>query len=258
MIRFSNLSVQQSRTPILAGVSGHIPRAQLTGIIGPNGAGKSTLARALLGLLPSSGDIAINNQPLGTFTRPALAKTIAYLPQGQMLHWPLSVERLISLGRLPHLGPLSRIQPSDQQAIIWAMEQTGTLPLRSRCATALSGGERARVLLARALACQSPMLIADEPLASLDPGYQLDVIALLKSQSEQGMTIACVLHDLGMALRYCDHLILLVDGKILSQGSSEQVLTSANLAAAFGIDADIDHHAKTLSINGRTLSEPTQ
>lgn len=252
MIRFSNLSVHQSRTPILTGISGHIPRAQLTGIIGPNGAGKSTLARALLGLLPSSGDIAINDQPLSTYTRPALAKTIAYLPQGQMLHWPLSVERLVSLGRLPHLGPLSRIQPSDQQAIDRAMEQSGTLSLRDRCVTALSGGERARALLARALACQAPMLVADEPLASLDPGYQLDVMTLLKSQSEQGMTIACVLHDLGMALRFCDHLILLVDGKILSQGPSQHVLTPAHLAAAFGINAHIDPANNSLTITGRT------
>lgn len=257
MIRFSSLSVTQAHTPILTSVSGHIPRGQLTGIIGPNGAGKSTLARALLGLLPSSGDIDIDGQPLGSFTRPALAKTIAYLPQGQMLHWPLSVERLVSLGRLPHLGPLSRIQPSDQRAIDWAMEQTGTLGLRTRCAAALSGGERARVLLARALACEAPMLIADEPLASLDPGYQLDVIALLKSQSEQGTSVACVLHDLGMALRYCDHLILLVNGQILAQGGSEHVLTPAHLATAFGIRADVDHAAKTLTILGRSLPPST-
>lgn len=256
MIRFSNLSVTQAHTPILTGVSGHIPRGQLTGIIGPNGAGKSTLARALLGLLPSHGDIDIDGQSLASFTRPALAKTAAYLPQGQMLHWPLSVERLVSLGRLPHLGPLSRIQPSDQHAIDWAMEQTGTRSLRHRCATSLSGGERARALLARALACQAPLLIADEPLASLDPGYQLDVIALLQSQSEQGTTVACVLHDLGMALRYCDHLILLVDGQILAQGKCEQVLTPAHLSAAFGIDADIDHQAKTLSIKGRSAALP--
>lgn len=251
MIQFNNLSVRQSGTPILQSVGGHILRGQLTGIIGPNGAGKSTLARALLGLLPSTGEIYINGQSLTAHSRADIAKSIAYLPQGQALHWPLSVERLVALGRLPHQGPLARLSAQDEQAIHHAMEQTGTTSLRHRCAADLSGGERARVMLARALAAQAPALIADEPLASLDPGYQLDVITLLRQQSQNGTTIACVLHDLDIALRFCDQLILLVNGQILAQGPAAQVLTPANLAAAFGITADIDPASQSLRITGR-------
>jgi iron complex transport system ATP-binding protein len=252
MIRFQNLSAKQSGKLILQSITGHIPRGQLTGIIGPNGAGKSTLARALLGLLPSTGQIHINGKSLAAHSRADIAKSIAYLPQGQDLHWPLSVERLVSLGRLPHLGPLARLRPADEQAIDAAMEKTGTIPMRHRCAAELSGGERARVLLARALAAATPALIADEPLASLDPGYQLDVIGLLREQCISGTTIACVLHDLDMALRYCDNLILLVSGHILAQGPAARVLTPENLAAAFGVTAIIASDGQSLRITGRS------
>lgn len=256
MISFEDLVVHQQRRNILNSVSGRIHRGVLTGIIGPNGAGKSTLARALLGLQSCSGRIRVKGQDIKTMARSDLAKTIAYLPQGQILHWPLSVERLVSLGRLPHLAPLSSIRPADQQAIERAMEQTGVTAMRARDATQLSGGERARVMLARALACEAPVLIADEPLASLDPGFQLDVIALLKEQSQLGAAVVCVLHDLDIALRYCDRLILLAEGRILAEGTVDQVLTAANLRTAFGIEAAIDHAGSrpSLSITGRIPS----
>lgn len=253
MITFQSLTVRRKRQIILDDISGHFPAGQLTGIIGPNGAGKSTLARALLGLMRYEGRVALQGQDIAGLSPTQLALRIAYLPQGQILHWPLSVERLVSLGRLPHLAPLSTLNPADSLAIEQAMERTGVLAMRGRDATQLSGGERARVLLARALASEAPALIVDEPLASLDPGYQLDVMDLLRRESQRGAMVACVLHDLDMALRYCDRLILLHQGRILSAGAPMEVLTPDHLRISFGIAAQVQTHDgdKMLVISGR-------
>ncbi len=207
----------------------------LTGIIGPNGAGKSTLIRALLGLIPADGTILLDGDALTALSRAAIARRIAYLPQGQTLHWPLSVERIVALGRLPHLAPFSRLSQADDAAIGRALAQLGIAHLRDRTATALSGGERARVLLARALAVEAPALLVDEPLASLDPGHQLEVMDLLRAQARAGTTVAAVLHDLGLAARYCDRLVLLVDGEVAGDGAPAEVLTADALARAFGV-----------------------
>lgn len=212
----------------------------LTGIVGPNGAGKSTLARAMLGLVRYAGSIGVDGREVAVMPRRALASCVAYLPQGQALHWPLTVERLVGLGRLPHLGPMSRIGAGDAAAIERAMARADVLALRTRDATELSGGERARVLLARALAVEAPALIADEPLASLDPGHQIDVMALLKAEARAGATVIAVLHDLTLAARYCDRLILIDAGKIVADGTPAAVLTPAHLRAVYGIAARVE------------------
>ena len=239
-IRLENVAVTLGNRIVVQNASTAFGPGTLTGIVGPNGAGKSTLARAMLALVPHKGLIQIDDSDVTTLPRAELAKRVAYLPQGQTLHWPLTVERLVELGRLPHLAPMSRIGEADTTAIERAMERADVLGLRDRIATELSGGERARVLLARALAVEAPALIADEPLASLDPGHQIDVMELLQSEARAGGLVIAVLHDLTMAARYCDRLVLIDSGTIIADGTPADVLTPANLKSVYGIEAKVE------------------
>ncbi|MFS2108944.1 ABC transporter ATP-binding protein [Sphingomonas sp. Sphisp140] len=239
-IRLENVAVTLGNRIVVQDASTAFAPGTLTGIVGPNGAGKSTLARAMLALVPHKGLIQIDDSDVATLPRAELAKRVAYLPQGQTLHWPLTVERLVELGRLPHLAPMSRIGEADTASIERAMERADVLGLRDRIATELSGGERARVLLARALAVEATALIADEPLASLDPGHQIDVMELLQSEARAGGLVIAVLHDLTMAARYCDRLVLIDGGTVVAEGTPAEVLTPANLKSVYGIDARVE------------------
>lgn len=240
-IRIDHLSVQLGRHPAVTDISLRLEPGALVGIIGPNGAGKSTLIRAMLGLVKhAAGSVSIDGSDLALLTRREVARQIAYLPQGQTLHWPLSVERLVALGRMPHMGPLSRVSARDEAAIDDALRRADALHLKGRTATELSGGERARVMLARALAVGAPGLIADEPLAALDPGHQIDVMDLLKAEARAGSLVITVLHDLGMAVRYCDRLVLMDRGRIVADGKPLDVLTEQTLASVYGISACIE------------------
>ncbi|WP_375196730.1 ABC transporter ATP-binding protein [Sphingobium sp.] len=240
-IRTQGLSVRLGSHAAVSGVDLALEPGQLVGIIGPNGAGKSTLIRAMLGLVKrESGSVLIDGADSSRFTRREIAKRIAYLPQGQTLHWPLAVERLVALGRMPHLGPLSRLSAEDEARVDAALKRADVLHLKGRVATELSGGERARVLLARALAVGAPALIADEPLAALDPGHQIDVMDLLKLEAAAGSLVVAVLHDLSMAARYCDRLVLMDRGRAVADGGPLDVLTEASLARVYGISACID------------------
>ena len=240
-IATQNLSVRLGRHPAVCDVTVALEPGQLVGIVGPNGAGKSTLIRAMLGLARAHGGMAaIDSVPIDRLGRREIARRIAYLPQGQTLHWPLAVERLVALGRMPHLGPLSRLSAADEARIDAALARADVLHLKGRVATELSGGERARVLLARALAVGAPALIADEPLAALDPGHQIDVMDLLKAEARAGSLVLTVLHDLGMAARYCDRLLLMDKGALVADGAPMDVLTEQSLARVYGISACIE------------------
>jgi iron complex transport system ATP-binding protein len=222
---------------VLRGVDASFAGGTLVGILGPNGAGKSTFVRALLGLVPATGEVRIDAAPIVSFSRAEVARTIAYLPQGQTLHWPLSVERLVALGRLPHLAPMSRMADADHAAVARAMALADVEVLAGRTATELSGGERARVLMARALAVAAPALIADEPLASLDPAHQLQGMAILRAEADAGVLVLAVLHDLGLAARFCDRLLLLNEGRVIADGAPAEVLTPERLHDVYGISA---------------------
>ncbi|WP_022681902.1 ABC transporter ATP-binding protein [Sphingobium bisphenolivorans] len=240
-IRAQALSVRLGRYSAVSDIDLRLEPGQLVGIIGPNGAGKSTLIRAMLGLEKRvEGAVLIDDHPIGSLSRRDIARRVAYLPQGQTLHWPLAVERLVALGRMPHLGPLSRLSAEDEAMVDAALARADVLHLKGRVATELSGGERARVLLARALAVGAPALIADEPLAALDPGHQIDVMNLLKAEAVAGSLVVTVLHDLNMAARYCDRLVLMDRGRMVADGAPLDVLTQQALASVYGISARIE------------------
>lgn len=252
-ITLNEIGVTLGRRTVVHGASAGFDAGTLTGIVGPNGAGKSTLARAMLALVPASGRAEVDGVDVTAMPRADLARRIAYVPQGQTLHWPLTVERLVGLGRLPHLAPMSRISDADSAAIERAMMRADVLDLRDRIATELSGGERARVLFARALAVEAPALIADEPLASLDPGHQIDVMDMLRAEAAGGGLVIAVLHDLTLAARYCDRLLLIDEGRIVADGTPAEVLTAERLRAVYGIDAAVETGGEwpTITLFGR-------
>ena len=234
----SALQVALGKRTVLHGIDARIEPGALVGVIGPNGAGKSTLARAITGLIPpAAGQVLLDGSDVQRVPRARLARRMAYLPQGQMVHWPLTVERLVSLGRLPHLAPFSAVGSEDRAAVERAMERAEIIELRDRVVTELSGGERARALIARALAVEAPALIADEPLAALDPGHQLQMMELLKAEAAAGALVIAVLHDLAMAARFCDRLILIHEGRLIADGTASTVLTPEHLSRCYNIRA---------------------
>ena len=236
MVRLDNLSVTLGGRQVVAGISTELTGG-LIGLVGPNGAGKSSLVRAIAGLVPSEGTILIDGKRALPLRE--RARRIAYLPQGQAVFWPVTVERLVALGRLPHLAPFERPADTDHAAIERALTRTDLLDLRDRSIDELSGGERARVLLARALAVEAPLLLTDEPLAALDPAHQIEVMQLLRAEAARGAAVIAVLHDLTLAARWCDRLLLMDKGQLVADGAPREVLTAERIDAVYGVSAFI-------------------
>lgn len=237
-LRIHSLEVQLGNRLALSDIKAEFLPGRLHTILGPNGAGKSTLLRALVGIEPAiRSEIFLDGQPLSALSRRQRAQSMAYLPQSQLVHWGMTARRIVALGRLPYTHGHTRLSAGDEDAITRAMTDTDTLGFANRPADQLSGGERARVLLARALAVDAPILLADEPLAALDPGHQIDVMRLLLEQARRGKTVITVLHDLTLASRYCDTVLVLDDGRVAGAGAPEAVLTSELLARVYGITA---------------------
>ena len=206
---------------------------QVIGLIGPNGAGKSTLLQVLAGLLKYSGQVALDHQPLAQLKPTERARRIGYLPQQQHSAWSLRVSDIVTLGRLPW-------GDQDEQAIAAAIDGTGIRPLLDKPIHHLSGGQQARVWLARVLAGQPKLLLADEPLASLDIAYQRQIMTLLTGYAAQGNTVLVAVHDLNLAARYCDQLVLLHEGQLIQQGTPAKVLTPAHLRLVYQVEARVD------------------
>ena len=259
MLAARNLSVSLSGRPILNGVDLDLGRGEVVGPLGPNGVGKSTLMRALCGLLPFKGSIRIDGRALGSITERERARLVAFLPQARAIAWPLSVENVVRLARTPWRG-MGGFSERDTNAVVSAMEAMDVADLADRTVTELSGGEQARVLAARALAQETPLLIADEPVAGLDPAHQITMMAALRAHAAAGKAIFVSLHDLTLAARWCDRIILTKSGRIYTAGRPTETLTATTLADVFGIEAMIasDSCGMVLAPTGLSTHEPTE
>lgn len=239
LLSLSNLTVHRGTCPVVDTVSFNVAPGEFVGVIGPNGAGKTTLMRAALGLLPSKGQSSVASLPSSE-----RARTAAWMPQEREIAWPMSVETVIALGRLPHLPAGARLSDKDQSAVDAAIDRMGLESYRTRTVTQLSGGEQARVLIARALAQDTPLLMADEPVAGLDPGSQIATMQVFADLAADNHGVITSLHDLGLAARHCTRLLLLNRGKLEADGTPAEVLTDDNLARVFGVTAyhrDTEH-----------------
>ncbi len=228
---------------------------EVVGFIGPNGAGKSTLLRAFCGMVPlESGEIHYKDQLIHHMDASRKAKLISYLPQIQEINWMLSVESVVSLGRIPHGGGIERRSAEDRDAIEAAIRETKITDFRERSVGNLSGGERTLVLMARAFATRSSVILADEPAQALDPSHELRLLELMRNKAEQGCGIILVMHHLAFAARFCDRLYLMEKGKIISSGVPREVLTRENLAQVYGITAEICERKNEFSVMPWSLS----
>ncbi|MES9928101.1 MAG: ATP-binding cassette domain-containing protein [Candidatus Thiodiazotropha sp. 6PDIVS] len=230
------LCLRKSGQDILEQIDIHIEPGEMLGLIGPNGAGKSTLLRLLAGVTePDQGHLTLAGRPVNALTPKQRAQRIAYLPQLSEIAWPMSVERLVALGRLPHLEHWQQPTTQDMALIESVIEQTDLIPFRNRAYNTLSGGEQARVQLARALVTEADILLADEPVSALDPAHQLDVMTLLEEYCQSGHSVVIVLHDLALAAHFSTRLQLLHKGITLAEGTADEVLSDQHLETAYAI-----------------------
>jgi len=237
LLSATDIRFQRERRTLLDQVSLNLQRGELVGLVGPNGAGKSTLLQILSGLLPhQQGSVLLQDKPLMDYPLRKRSRLIAWVEQQGLINWPLTVERLVSLGRLPHLPGWQRPQASDAAAIERALQASDLQDLRQRDATTLSGGERTRVLMARALAAEPKILLADEPVAALDPGHQLQTMDLLREFAQGEQACIVVLHELSLAARYCDRLYLLHEGRLAASGRVAEVLSPTHLRDVYGVE----------------------
>ena len=239
-LRAENVSVRLGSRLVVEKLSLDVKPGELVAVAGANGAGKSTTLKLLAGLIaPEAGGVALDGKPLGQFGGAELGRRLAYLPQDRTVHWALKSERVVALGRLPHRSFAAGENEKDRAAIASAMARMDVAEFKDRSVAKLSGGERARVLVARALAQEAEYLVTDEPAAGLDPAHSLALFEELARLAREGHGILTALHDLSFAARFATRLVLLKGGVCLAEGPPARVLSKENLAAAFGIDAVI-------------------
>jgi iron complex transport system ATP-binding protein len=239
------LSVTLGGRAVVRDVSLSLSPGHLVALVGPNGAGKTTLLRALAGLLPSQGGIHVGGAALASLSLRERARRFAYLPQGHVVHWPLPARDIVALGRYPHgATDPTRLSPKDAEAVQRAMQATDVVGFSERRVTELSGGERSRVALARVLAVEAPVMLADEPTASLDPRYQIDVMTSLRNAADGGMLVIVVTHDLGLAARFADTVMVLSDGRLVSRGVPAEALSEKVMSDVFRISAYRAEHQR--------------
>ena len=231
---------------VLQDVSFHVHRGTIVGLLGPNGSGKSTLIKLLAGtLVPTRGQVTLDGLPLGSLTRRAMARRLSVVPQETQTTFDFSALDIVMMGRYPHLGPFEMEGARDLAIAREALAATVTATFESRPFATLSGGEKQRVVIASALAQASDALLLDEPTASLDLGFQFEIAALLaRLNRSRGTTIVLSTHDLNLAATLCTELVLLKEGRVLAQGATADVLTSATVRALYGVDADVAFHPR--------------
>jgi iron complex transport system ATP-binding protein len=243
-VSFGYVGRARDQAFMLRDVSVAIPRGSLTGLLGPNGCGKTTLLKLLSGVLPPQhGVVAFDGRSLGRIGRRELARHVAVVPQETHPAFDYTAIEMVLMGRHPHLGPFQLEGPRDLAVAYDAMRATGTADLAERPYMTLSGGEKQRVVIASALAQDPDVLLLDEPTASLDLGYQLEVASLLlRLNRERGVTMVLATHDLNLAAGLCDTLVLMRGGRVLAHGLTRDVLTASRIAELYDVDADVQYH----------------
>lgn len=242
-LSFRNVSAALGGSTVLHGATASFDANGLVALVGPNGAGKTTLLKSLVGLVRSTGEIAFDGASAEALSTRERALRVGYLPQGHAIHWPLPGRDVVALGRYARGShDPSRLSEDDRRAVDAAMAATGTSEFADRAVTELSGGERARIALARVLAAETPIVLADEPITSLDPHYQITVMTLLKRIADDGRLVIVVLHDLALAWRFADRVLALHDGRIAADGEPHAALSADLLARVFGVNAAIVAH----------------
>lgn len=236
MITVHNVNKTIEHNHVLQNITFNVNTGECLGIIGPNGSGKSTLLRLLTGIeLLDSGTIAIDGKSIQQIPREELSKYMAVLPQEPLPSIPYRVEDVVMMGRYPHRKRFYTHTEEDYRVVDRIIEETGLENRRHRLLHQLSGGERQRVAIARTLAQQPTILLLDEPTTFLDIGYQIEILQLLKKwQMEHHLTMIVVLHDLNLAAQYCDRLLLLSNGRLVSEGTPEKVITSSQVDQVYG------------------------
>ena len=239
-VKFENITVKAGSKTLVSKASLELRPKELTALIGPNGAGKTSLIRAGLGLMKAaSGTASIHGKNIAQMQPDKRARHIAYLPQIRPLAWPNHVYDIVALGRFAYGTNIGRLSMADQDAVQSAMQACDILHLSERKADTLSGGELARMHCARALCAKAPFLIADEPIAALDPRHQFRIMDLLRSYVDSGGGAIIVLHDIALATRYADQLVWMKDGDIIANGSVEDTLSTQMMSKVFGVEAKI-------------------
>jgi iron complex transport system ATP-binding protein len=236
MISARNVTLTLGGQAVLDAVSADFARGGVIAIVGPNGAGKSTFLACLAGLLrPDSGAVTLDGAPVATLPGRQRASRIAFLSQTPEIAWDVDVRAFVGLGRTPHLGAFGP-SAEDQAAIDAAIAAAGLEAFVDRAVTRLSGGERARALIARGLAGQTDWLLADEPLTGLDPGHALDALALFRCMAhDQGKGVIVTLHDLNLAARFADRVLVLSQGRLVIDGAPATALTQETLTDVYGV-----------------------
>ncbi|MEM9513909.1 MAG: ABC transporter ATP-binding protein [Actinomycetota bacterium] len=245
----TGLTVTIDGTRLLGPTSLTVGAGSWVNVIGPNGAGKSTMLRALAGLQTAEGRIELGGTPIGSYNRRARSRYIGFVGQHPTMPAGMTVEQYVLLGRAPHLRPMSAEGPDDFAAVERALAQLELTKLAGRSLETLSGGESQRAALARAFAQEPSLLLLDEPTSALDIGHQQDVLELVDQlRHELGLTVVSTMHDLTLAARYGDHLVMLTDGRVVASGPPVQVLTGPHLAAHYGAAVDVINHKGSLVV----------
>lgn len=254
-LAFENIAVTLGGRPVLSGVSADLEPGKVTVILGPNGAGKSTLLAVLAGLRkPDQGQAVLDGQGVLALRPRLRAQRMAFLPQTPEIAWAVEARILVGLGRTPFIGARG-LSAEDAQHIEAALKAADALDLADRDVATLSGGERARVLIARALAGDPQWILADEPLTGLDPGHQIDALTLFRTLAQtRGCGVILTLHDLALAARFADRILVLSAGEVLADGAPDQALTPQVIEAAYGVRAEVEasSHGLKIDILGRS------